>query len=66
MRPIKFGDWIEKGLKAIGVTQDRMKWLLGVENCGCESRKKWINDWGVSWQFPIIMLLGGPGKATWR
>lgn len=36
------GDWIESGLKSIGVTQDRVEaWLGG--NCNCEERKKRLN-----------------------
>jgi len=66
MRPIKVGDWIEWLLTSVFITKARMQWLLGTEDCGCDSRKKRINDWHAEWQFRIIMFVGGPGRATWK
>lgn len=55
--PEKLGDWTERQLKRIGVTEDRYKEAkerFGLDpNCACPQRKAWLNsvsDWwrGVS------------------
>ena len=49
-RPIPIGDLVEKGLTAIGVTKERVEKLTRTEGkpggCGCEGRKKWLNEVG--------------------
>ena len=37
------GTLIEKILSSIGITQERLKRFFGIEDCGCENRKNWLN-----------------------
>jgi hypothetical protein len=49
-RPIPIGDLVERGLTAIGITKERVERLTRTEGkpggCGCESRKRWLNEAG--------------------
>lgn len=49
-RPIPIGDLVERGLTAIGITKERVEKLTRTEGkpggCGCEGRKKWLNEAG--------------------
>lgn len=51
--PPRLGDWTEKQLKRIGVTEDRYKAakeLFGfAPSCDCTRRKKWLNDVSAWW-----------------
>lgn len=56
-QPIMVGDLVERGLTAIGITKERVERLTRTEGkpggCGCEWRKKWLNDAGVRVQQAI-------------
>lgn len=47
-RPYKIGDAVERWLTAIGITTERVeRWTRTAGKpggCGCESRKKWMNE----------------------
>lgn len=49
-KPIPIGDLVERGLTAIGITKERVEKLTRTEGkpggCGCESRKRWLNEVG--------------------
>lgn len=49
-RPFKVGDAVERWLTAIGITRERVeRWTRTAGKpggCGCESRKRWLNEWG--------------------
>ena len=55
-RPKRFmlGDFVERCLTAVGVTRARAeKWTrtAGTSGgCGCDNRKKWLNDFGMRFQ----------------
>lgn len=48
------GDAIEAGLTAIGITKDRVEALTRTAGkpggCGCEGRKRWLNEAGAKVQ----------------
>lgn len=56
-RPYKIGDAVERWLKAIGVTQERVeRWTRTAGKpggCGCEARKRWLNLWGDRVQIAV-------------
>lgn len=37
------GDTLEKIFTKFGVTEERIKKYIGLEDCGCEERKKFLN-----------------------
>lgn len=42
------GDFVQRALSMVGITEERMKRLLG-RDCGCKERKEMLNDlhrWG--------------------
>lgn len=45
------GDLVERGLTAIGITQERVERLTRTAGapggCGCKQRQKWLNEKGV-------------------
>ena len=44
------GDQVESTLNYFGITQERYKDWLALEECHCEERKKWMNNlfsWAV-------------------
>ena len=49
-QPIPIGDLVERGLTSIGVTRERVEKLTRTEGkpggCGCEGRKRWLNEVG--------------------
>lgn len=40
------GDHVHAGLDAVGITPERVAAALGVEDCGCEDRRQWVNEVG--------------------
>jgi len=48
------GDWMERNLKKIGVTENRYqeaKAMMGLKkSCNCSARKKWLNDVSAWWR----------------
>lgn len=40
------GDLVHAGLRAVGITPERVAAALGVEDCGCEGRRQLLNDAG--------------------
>lgn len=56
-RPIMVGDLVEKALTSIGITKERVEQLTRTAGkpggCGCEGRKKWLNEKGVAIQKAI-------------
>lgn len=48
-RPIPIGDVVERWLTRVGVSKERVQsWTrrVGIQDCGCTSRQKWLNEWG--------------------
>ncbi len=49
-RPIPIGDVVERWLTGIGITKDRVERLTRTAGkpggCGCEGRKRWLNEVG--------------------
>lgn len=56
-KPVMVGDLVEKTLTSVGVTQERVERWTRTENqpggCGCEQRKRWLNDAGVKVQLGV-------------
>lgn len=56
-QPIMVGDLVEKALASIGITQERVERLTRTAGkpggCGCQGRKKWLNEKGVEVQKAI-------------
>lgn len=52
------GDRIHHGLEAFGITPDRVAAALGVEDCGCEERRRLANEIGYR------LGIGEPPKNT--
>jgi len=38
------GDVVEKVLSKFGISEDRIKTMTGIKNCGCKERKRWLNE----------------------
>lgn len=53
-RPIAVGDAVERFLTSVGITKERVERLTRTEGtpgeCGCEGRKKWLNEKGFAVQ----------------
>lgn len=45
-RPAKIGDLVERGLAAIGITEERVSRWTRARECGCSARKSALNAWG--------------------
>jgi hypothetical protein len=49
-KPIPIGDLVEAGLTAIGITRERVEAITRTAGkpggCGCEARKRWLNEAG--------------------
>lgn len=49
-RPVPVGDLVEKWLTRVGITKERVeRWTRTAgtpEGCGCEARKRWLNEVG--------------------
>lgn len=41
---IGLGDIVEKTLDKFGITQERFKRWMNLEECRCTERKKWLNN----------------------
>lgn len=56
-RPIPIGDMVERWLTRIGVTKERVERWTRTEGkaggCGCDGRKRWLNDVGNRVQVAI-------------
>ena len=37
------GDLVEYLLKKVGITEERVKRILGIKECGCKNRKDFLN-----------------------
>lgn len=42
------GDRVHAGLAAVGITPERVAAALNVEDCGCEERRRWLNEAGYA------------------
>ena len=42
------GDRVHAGLAAVGITPERVAAVLGVDDCGCEGRRAWLNEAGYA------------------
>lgn len=56
-RPIMVGDLVEKALTSVGITKDRVESITRTAGkpggCGCQGRKRWMNEQGVKVQKAI-------------
>lgn len=52
------GDLVHAGLGAVGITPERVAAALGVDDCGCEQRRQWLNEVGHA------VGIGEPPKNT--
>ena len=41
---MKVGDAVESVLTMFGITEERLKTLFGVKECGCSKRKQMLNE----------------------
>lgn len=59
-RPFMVGDFVERCLKRLGITKARVEqWTRTAGKpggCGCGSRQRWMNDYGVKVQVGIRKL----------
>lgn len=46
---------VASGLSAVGITEDRVKSVTGLSDCGCGKRKEWLNEVGHKY-----LGIGGP------
>lgn len=44
-RGVGFGDWVARGLSAVGITKERVSAAMGGD-CGCDKRQEAMNRWG--------------------
>lgn len=44
--PPGLGDMLAAALSAVGITPERVSSALGVDDCGCEARRQWLNEAG--------------------
>ena len=42
------GDYVHDALGAVGITPERVAAALGVDDCGCEERREWLNQAGYA------------------
>lgn len=47
LRPPGLGDYVHSALASIGITPERVAAALGVDDCGCERRRKSLNEFGL-------------------
>ena len=52
------GDRVHDALAAVGITPDRVAAALGVDDCGCEQRREWLNEAGRAFG------IGSPPELT--
>lgn len=56
-RPIMVGDVLERWLRAAGLTKERIeRWTRTAgrpDGCGCEARKRWLNEYGAAVQTAV-------------
>lgn len=45
-KPAQIGDLVERGLKAVGITEERVKRWTGAKDCGCSRRRSALNVHG--------------------
>lgn len=61
-RPLfALGDAVERLLTRVGITKDRVERWTRTEGapggCGCEGRRKWLNEWGYARQREIAAAI---------
>lgn len=65
-QPVKVGDLVERWLIAVGITKERVElWTRTADTpggCGCEGRKRWLNELGDRLQYAVLRL----GKRVQR
>jgi len=42
------GDRVHDALGAVGITPERVAAALGVDDCGCDERREWLNQAGYA------------------
>lgn len=56
-KPVMVGDLVEKALTSVGITKERVERLTRTEGkpggCGCDGRKKWLNEAGAKVQYAV-------------
>ena len=56
-KPFMVGDLVEKALTTVGITKERVERLTRTEGkpggCGCDGRKKWLNEKGAAVQYAV-------------
>jgi hypothetical protein len=52
------GDRVHDTLAAVGITPERVASVLGVDDCGCEGRRQWLNEAGIA------LGIGSPPELT--
>lgn len=62
-KPLPLGDLVERGLRAIGITEERIKALTGASDCGCARRKSTMNLKGEQIQRAIREAAKTAAKA---
>jgi hypothetical protein len=44
--PPGLGDYVHAALSAVGITPERVSAAMGVNDCGCDERREWLNQVG--------------------
>jgi hypothetical protein len=56
-KPVMVGDLVEKALTSVGITKERVERLTRTAGkpggCGCDQRKKWLNEAGAKVQYAV-------------
>lgn len=56
-KPVMVGDLVEKALTSVGITKELVERLTRTEGkpggCGCDGRKKWLNEAGAKVQYAV-------------
>lgn len=60
-KPVMLGDAVEKALTSIGITKDLVERVTRTSGkpggCGCDKRKKWLNEAGAEAQIQARKIL---------
>jgi hypothetical protein len=51
---IAIGDAVEKSLRLVGITKERVAASTGRKHCGCAERQEAMNQFGYRWQAALF------------
>lgn len=59
---VDVGKAVELVLMRIGITEERVKKLTNLKDCGCPARKRWLTLWGYQQQEAIERVLNAAAR----